>query len=274
MSASVRDESGIFVDFHFSEGGDLEFCSTFSRFQKVSARDAIQVVRVCVNRSGHSPRGHGEHGEYMRKGVGLGGKAGERRFTAEIATLRLAEPRSGRRSAGNRGERHWFGVGSEDGAMLRAACGEACDGAVCVATVKSLRRPANARHASRRADEAWHPATAVRRVRAFVAGCRGLEGGSATGRPRGRAVSGPFSLIVNRAISWPALPERRLDHGTRFRAAFGAGAGGGGSEVVVANRAKARSPAAAPQQPVSRQAGQQHNRPEGNDHESGIRTLI
>jgi hypothetical protein len=48
MSASVRDESRIFVDFHFSEGGDFEFCSTFLRFRQVGARDAFEVVRGCV----------------------------------------------------------------------------------------------------------------------------------------------------------------------------------------------------------------------------------
>jgi len=49
MSASVRAESGIFVDFHFSEGGDLEFCSTFLRFRERRARSAIEVVRVCAS---------------------------------------------------------------------------------------------------------------------------------------------------------------------------------------------------------------------------------
>jgi len=50
MSASVRAESKILDDFHFSEGGDLEFCSTFLRFQKVSARRAVCLLRGCVKR--------------------------------------------------------------------------------------------------------------------------------------------------------------------------------------------------------------------------------
>ncbi len=145
MSASVRDESGIFVDFHFSEWGDLEFCSTFLRFRKVGARDAVWMVRVCAggevfHHEGHestknarrvdwigwecrgkaiyrrdrrerreekldwgagsagwgedSPRRHGEHKEGTKKGMGLGGKAGERQLTAAIRLV--AQAPSGR----------------------------------------------------------------------------------------------------------------------------------------------------------------------------------
>ncbi len=94
MSASVREESGILVDFHFSEGGDFEFCSTFLRFQKVGARGAIEVVRGCAEGRRHSPRRHGEHGEYEKKGRGLGGKAEERQFTAAIRLV--AQAPSGR----------------------------------------------------------------------------------------------------------------------------------------------------------------------------------
>ena len=77
MSASVREESGIFVDFHFSEGGDFEFCSTFLRFQKVGAQDAFQVERVCVKTKSDyhgDRRGRGERrlrlvgGQRLRQG--------------------------------------------------------------------------------------------------------------------------------------------------------------------------------------------------------------
>ncbi len=114
MSASVRDESGIFVDFHFSEGGDLEFWSTFLRFRESRARDAVWMVRVCAGGEVFHHEVTKTRREGTKKGMGLGGKVGERQLTAEIATLRLAEPRSGRRSAGGRGERQLdWGVGPD-----------------------------------------------------------------------------------------------------------------------------------------------------------------
>jgi len=93
MSASVRDESGIFVDFHFSEGGDLEFWSTFLRFRESRARDAVWLVRVCAggevfhHEVTRTRRGHKEK-------PGLGGNAGERQFTAAIRLV--AQAPSGR----------------------------------------------------------------------------------------------------------------------------------------------------------------------------------
>ena len=94
MSASVREESGIFVDFHFSEGGDLEFCSTFLRFQKRSARSAIRMVRVCAEGGRDSPRSHGEHREITKRGKGLDGKAEERQLIAAVRLI--AQAPSGR----------------------------------------------------------------------------------------------------------------------------------------------------------------------------------
>ncbi len=150
MSASVRAESGILIDFHFSEGGDFEFCSTFLRFQKVGARDAIWMVRVCAGgevfhhevtktRRGHEEK-HGIGWEFRRKATYRSHSTHRSGPFGEIATLRLAEPRSGRRRAGGRGERQLDrgvgrdkarrGPGGFGGAMLRAASGEACDGAM------------------------------------------------------------------------------------------------------------------------------------------------
>jgi|GEM_PF-5850476 len=119
MSASVRAESGIFVDFIFLRGVIWSSGQLFCVFEKTAHGMHLRScanVREAKSLTTKSP----PHKEGTRKGTGLGGNAEERQLTAKIATHRLAEPRSGRQSAGGRGEASdWSWIRAPFGGELR-----------------------------------------------------------------------------------------------------------------------------------------------------------